>query len=40
VLFVHNGRLVFEGTPSELKEDGSLEARFYRLTQDQEVVAS
>jgi ABC-2 type transport system ATP-binding protein len=40
VLFVHNGRLVFEGTPAELKENGSLEARFYRLTQEEEVVAS
>ena len=33
VLFVHNGRLVFEGTPAELKEEGSLEEPFYRLTQ-------
>ena len=42
VLFVHNGRLVFEGTPAELKENGSLEARFYRLTKDEaeEVAAS
>ena len=32
VLFVHNGRMVFEGTPAELKEDGSLEEPFYRLT--------
>ena len=32
VLFVHSGRLVFEGTPDELKEDGSLEQPFYRLT--------
>jgi ABC-2 type transport system ATP-binding protein len=34
VLFVHNGRLVFEGTPADLKEGGSLESRFYRLTQN------
>lgn len=34
VLFVHDGRLVFEGTPDELKENGSLEATFYRLTRD------
>jgi ABC-2 type transport system ATP-binding protein len=40
VLFVHNGRLVFEGTPAELKENGSLEARFYRLTQEEEVAVS
>ena len=32
VLFVHNGRLVFEGTPRELEEEGSLEKPFYRLT--------
>jgi len=32
VLFVHNGHLVFEGAPSELEEDGSLEKPFYRLT--------
>ncbi len=32
VLFVHNGRLVFEGTPQELEEEGSLEKPFYRLT--------
>jgi len=34
VLFVHNGRLVFEGTADELKEGGSLEEPFYRLTQN------
>jgi ABC-2 type transport system ATP-binding protein len=44
VLFVHNGRLVFEGTPSELKDGGTLETKFYRLTQNgggaKEVAAS
>jgi ABC-2 type transport system ATP-binding protein len=34
VLFIHNGRMVFDGAPSELKEDGSLEKPFYRLTQN------
>ncbi len=34
VLFIHNGRLVFEGTADELKEGGSLEQPFYRLTQN------
>jgi ABC-2 type transport system ATP-binding protein len=34
VLFIHNGRLVFEGTAEELKEGGSLEGPFYRLTQN------
>ena len=37
VLFVHNGRLIFDGTPEELKEDGSLETPFYRMTADSEV---
>ena len=32
VLFVHDGRLVFDGTPDELRENGSLETSFYRLT--------
>jgi ABC-2 type transport system ATP-binding protein len=32
VLLVHNGRLVFDGTPGELGKDGSLEERFYRMT--------
>jgi ABC-2 type transport system ATP-binding protein len=34
VIFIHNGRLAFDGAPDELKEDGSLERPFYRLTQD------
>jgi ABC-2 type transport system ATP-binding protein len=32
VIFIHNGKLVFNGTPDELKENGSLEIPFYRLT--------
>lgn len=32
VLFIHEGKLIFEGTPKDLKEDGSLENPFYRLT--------
>lgn len=32
VLFVNNGELVFEGTADEMKEKGSLEEPFYRLT--------
>jgi ABC-2 type transport system ATP-binding protein len=39
VIFIHNGRLVFDGAPSELKEDGSLEQPFYRLTKDVAPVA-
>lgn len=33
VLFIHNGRLVFDGTPAELRSDSSLEQSFYRLTE-------
>jgi ABC-2 type transport system ATP-binding protein len=32
VLLVNEGRLVFDGPPSELEEGGSLEEPFYRLT--------
>ena len=32
VLFVHNGRLIFDGSADELKEEGSLEQPFYRMT--------
>ena len=36
VLLVNSGRLVFDGTIDDLKEDGSLERPFYRLTTDHE----
>ena len=32
VLFIHNGELVYDGTPRELREEGSLERSFHRLT--------
>ncbi len=32
VLLIHNGQLVFDGTPDELATGGSLEERFYKLT--------
>ncbi len=32
VLFIHEGKLVFDGAPDELKQNGSLEEPFYRLT--------
>jgi ABC-2 type transport system ATP-binding protein len=32
LLFIHDGRLIFDGTPAALKENGSLETPFYRLT--------
>jgi ABC-2 type transport system ATP-binding protein len=34
VLLAHNGRLVYDGTPESLKEDGSLEGPFHRLTME------
>ena len=36
VLLVNSGRLVFDGTVDDLKEDGSLERPFYRLTAGEE----
>jgi ABC-2 type transport system ATP-binding protein len=32
VLLIHRGRLVFDGAPDQMKEHGSLEEPFYRLT--------
>ncbi|MFQ5606841.1 MAG: ABC transporter ATP-binding protein, partial [Candidatus Zixiibacteriota bacterium] len=32
VLFIHNGRLVFDGAPADLRQNGSLEQSFYKLT--------
>jgi ABC-2 type transport system ATP-binding protein len=32
VLLVHNGKMVFDGTPADLKTDSSLEETFYKLT--------
>ena len=32
VLVVHNGRLIFDGSPQELKQNDSLEQTFYRMT--------
>ncbi len=34
VMLIHNGYLVFDGSPDELREDGSLEKPFYRLTSE------
>lgn len=39
VIFVYNGRLVFDGTPEEMKRKGSLEEAFYRLTNNSEQAA-
>ncbi len=32
VIFIHSGKLTFDGKAEELKENGSLELPFYRLT--------
>jgi ABC-2 type transport system ATP-binding protein len=32
VLLIHDGRLIYDGTPGELMKDGSLEEPFYKLT--------
>ena len=37
VLLINQGKLVFDGLPEDLKENGSLEQQFYRLTQDREI---
>jgi ABC-2 type transport system ATP-binding protein len=38
VVFVHDGRIVFTGTKEDLKERGSIEERFYDLTDTKEVA--
>lgn len=40
VLFIHDGKLIFEGAPHDLKENGSLESPFYRLTNHGKPAAS
>jgi ABC-2 type transport system ATP-binding protein len=32
VLLIHSGRLIYDGTPEALREEGSLEEPVYRLT--------
>ncbi|MSO30143.1 MAG: ABC transporter ATP-binding protein [Acidobacteria bacterium] len=34
VMLIHRGRLIFDGPPEDLAEQGSLEEPFYRLTHD------
>src|SRR5206468_6204716 len=34
VLLLNEGRLVFDGIPDDMREDGSLEEPFYRLTRE------
>jgi ABC-2 type transport system ATP-binding protein len=38
VIFIHDGRIVFTGNKDELKQDTSLEERFYELTETREVA--
>ena len=35
VLFVHDGRLIYDGAPEDLKENDSLEQPFHRMTQNE-----
>ena len=39
VLFIHEGRLVYDGSPDEMCKDLSMDETFYRLTQGAEAVA-
>lgn len=32
ILLIHEGQLVFDGRPDELKQDGTMEEKFYSLT--------
>jgi ABC-2 type transport system ATP-binding protein len=32
VLLIHEGRMIYDGSPNDLKKDGSLEEPFYRMT--------
>ena len=34
VVIIHEGRIVFDGTPAEMADGSGLESAFYRLTQD------
>jgi ABC-2 type transport system ATP-binding protein len=38
VIFIFDGRIVFAGTKDELKQDSTLEDRFYELTEAREVA--
>ena len=40
VLFLNEGKLIFDGTPGELKESDSLEEPFYRMTNYGQPVGS
>ena len=39
VLLIHEGRLVFDGMPEELRRDGTLEESFYALTGNGQTAA-
>ena len=40
VVFIHQGRLVFDGSATDLKQSGSLDEAFYRLTGPELVSSS
>jgi ABC-type uncharacterized transport system ATPase subunit len=40
VLLIHDGRLVFDGTPAQLQVNKSLEETFYELTNYGRVAAA
>jgi ABC-2 type transport system ATP-binding protein len=40
VLLLHRGGLVFDGAPAAMKDNGSLEAAFYRLTDSKAIARS
>jgi len=33
VLLVHNGQLIFDGSPDELRKGNSMEESFYKMTE-------
>lgn len=39
VLFIHEGRLVYDGSPDDMCKDLSMDETFYRLTQGAEALA-
>jgi ABC-2 type transport system ATP-binding protein len=34
IILIHQGRLIFQGTPDELRDESSLDSWFNRLTMD------
>ena len=40
VIIIHEGRIVFDGTPAQMSDGSGLEAAFYRLTQGESADAA